>query len=48
MDIRIADRFKVIKRIGSGSFGRIYQGFDLMTNEKVAIKLVSIVSDWNN
>ncbi len=40
MDIRIADRFKVIKKIGSGSFGKIYSGFDMMTNEKVAIKIV--------
>ena len=42
MDIRIANRFKVQKRIGSGSFGRIYQGVDLMTHEKVAIKIVML------
>ena len=42
MDIRICDRFKIIKRIGSGSFGKIYQGIDLMTNERVAIKIVNL------
>ena len=41
MDIRIADRFKVVKKIGSGSFGRIYEGLDIYTKERVAIKLVN-------
>ncbi len=41
MEIRIASRFKLIKRIGGGSFGEIYQAQDLLTHEKVAVKLVS-------
>ena len=39
MDIRIANRFKLIKKIGSGSFGKIYEGYDLMSQERVAVKL---------
>ena len=31
MEIRIANRFKVIKKIGGGAFGQIYEGFDLVT-----------------
>ena len=31
MEIVIAHRFKIIKRIGGGSFGEIYQGFDQVT-----------------
>lgn len=42
LDIRIADRFKIVKKIASGSFGKIYEGLDLMTHERVAIKIVSI------
>jgi casein kinase I family protein HRR25 len=41
LDVRIADRFKIVKKIGGGSFGRIYEGVDLMTHERVAIKIVS-------
>lgn len=35
----INDRFKVIKKIGSGSFGVVYKGVDLTNNEYVAIKI---------
>lgn len=41
MDIRIAGRYKIVKKIGGGSFGRIYQGVDLISQDKVAIKIVS-------
>lgn len=40
MEIIIAHRFKIIKRIGSGAFGTIYEGKDLVTQEHIAIKLV--------
>jgi serine/threonine protein kinase len=39
MDIRVGQKFKLIKKIGSGSFGDIYQGQHTVTNEEVAIKL---------
>lgn len=40
-DIIIANRFKIVKKIGSGSFGKCYQGLDMLSNEKIAIKIVS-------
>lgn len=39
MDIRIAGRFKLGRKLGSGSFGEIYIATDLGTNEEVAVKL---------
>jgi serine/threonine protein kinase len=40
MEIRIAHRFKLVKKIGSGAFGQIFEGVDLVTQETVAVKLV--------
>lgn len=39
MEIQIANRFQIVKKIGGGAFGAIYEGKDLMTHQKVAIKL---------
>ena len=36
----MAGRFKVIKKIGGGSFGTIYEGVDILTLDRVSIKLV--------
>ena len=38
-EIRIGGKFRIKKKIGSGSFGEIYEGQNLQTNESVAIKL---------
>lgn len=38
-DIRVAGRWRLLKKIGSGSFGDIFQGEDVETGEQVAIKL---------
>ena len=38
-ELRIGDKFQMRKKIGSGSFGEIYEGMNLQTHEKVAIKL---------
>jgi len=39
MDIRIAGKYKLGRKIGSGSFGDIYLATDVNTNEEVAVKL---------
>ena len=35
------ERWKVVKRIGGGGFGEIYESIDLVTREHVAMKLES-------
>ncbi|CAH1980661.1 unnamed protein product [Acanthoscelides obtectus] len=37
----VKERWKVIKKIGGGGFGEIYEGLDLMTREQVALKVES-------
>ena len=38
----IANKYQIIKQIGSGNFGSIYQGENIITREPVAIKLESV------
>jgi tau tubulin kinase len=33
--------FQVVKKIGGGGFGEIYEGLDLITREQVALKVES-------
>ena len=40
--ILISNKYKVVKKLGKGSFGILYQGINIRTNEEVAIKLESI------
>jgi tau tubulin kinase len=35
------ERWRVVKRIGGGGFGEIYEALDLVTREHVAMKLES-------
>ncbi|KAL1218345.1 Casein kinase 1-like protein 5 [Cardamine amara subsp. amara] len=42
MEPRIGSKFRLGRKIGSGSFGEIYLGTDVNTNEEVAIKLESV------
>jgi casein kinase 1 len=44
MEPRVGNKFRLGRKIGSGSFGEIYLGTDVQTNEEVAIKLVSVSS----
>lgn len=34
------NKFKITKKLGQGSFGQVYQGFNLETNDLVALKFV--------
>ncbi|CDS03428.1 Putative Casein kinase I [Lichtheimia ramosa] len=42
MDLRVGNKYRIGRKIGSGSFGDIYLGTNIVTNEEVAIKLESI------
>uniref|UniRef100_A0A8R7QUP9 Protein kinase domain-containing protein n=1 Tax=Triticum urartu TaxID=4572 RepID=A0A8R7QUP9_TRIUA len=38
MEPRIGNKFRVGRKLGSGSFGEIYLGTNVQTNEEVVIK----------
>ncbi|XP_071741942.1 casein kinase 1-like protein 2 [Rutidosis leptorrhynchoides] len=42
MEPRVANKFRLGRKIGSGSFGEIYLGTNIQSNEEVAIKLENI------
>jgi len=44
MDTNIGNKYKLIKKIGSGTFGTIFEGKNVRTNEKVAVKM-ELISD---
>ena len=42
MDLRVGRKYRIGRKIGSGSFGDIYLGLNTTTGEEVAIKLESV------
>ncbi|CAD6564594.1 MAG: serine/threonine protein kinase [Cyphobasidiales sp. Tagirdzhanova-0007] len=42
MDLRVGGKYRIGKKIGSGSFGDIYLGVNIISGEEVAIKLESV------
>lgn len=40
MEVKVAGKYAIRRKIGGGSFGEVYVGYDLETNEQVAVKLV--------
>jgi serine/threonine protein kinase len=44
LDIRVGGRYRLGKKIGSGSFGEIDLGINVQTNEEVAIKLEPVTT----
>ena len=41
----VANKYKIIQKIGSGSFGSIFKGINIRTQEKVAIKIEQITDE---
>ena len=41
-DIIIAEKYMLGTMIGSGSFGQVYNGYNIITKKEVAIKLVKL------
>ena len=44
MTLRIGGQFELQKKLGKGSFGELYQGVNIKTNELVAIKLEKLLA----
>uniref|UniRef100_A0A8R1DW40 non-specific serine/threonine protein kinase n=1 Tax=Caenorhabditis japonica TaxID=281687 RepID=A0A8R1DW40_CAEJA len=44
MELRVGNRFRLGRKIGSGSFGDIYLGQNIQTSEEVAVKLECVKS----
>ena len=42
MELRVGGKYRLGRKIGSGSFGDIYLGTNINTGEEVAIKLESV------
>lgn len=42
MELRVGKKYRLGRKIGSGSFGDIYLGINMTTGEEVAIKLESV------
>ena len=42
MELRVGKKYRLGRKIGSGSFGDIYLGTNVTTGEEVAIKLESV------
>jgi serine/threonine protein kinase len=39
-ELRVGIKFKLCKYISEGTFGKLYSGINVKTNEEVAVKLV--------
>ena len=42
MDLRVGKKYRLGRKIGSGSFGDIFLGTNMTTGEEVAIKLENV------
>lgn len=42
LNIVVGDRYKLLRRIGQGSFGQVFEGVDLISGARVAVKLEEI------
>jgi serine/threonine protein kinase len=44
----LCERYELFDVLGKGAHGRIYLAVDLVTHERVAIKLVSVTKSFNS
>ena len=44
VELRVGNKYRLGRKVGSGSFGDIYLGVNITNNEEVAIKLESVKS----
>jgi serine/threonine protein kinase len=44
IEIRIGGKYRLGRKVGNGSFGEIYSGLNVLTNEEVAVKLEPVSS----
>ena len=44
LELRVGGKYRLGRKIGSGSFGEIYLGINTQTNEEIAIKLEKVRS----
>jgi serine/threonine protein kinase len=40
MELRLGEKFKIIKKIGSGAFGEIYKGKRIHAKEKLCFSIL--------
>jgi len=46
MELRVGGKYRLSRKLGCGAFGDIYHGTNIKNNEEVAIKLVSLHTDF--
>ena len=39
LNIVVGDRYQLLRRIGQGSFGEVFEGIDIISGARVAVKL---------
>jgi len=42
MTVTVGDHYRIIRRVSAGSFGEVFAGEDMRSNEEVAVKLEPI------
>jgi len=46
MDLRVGKNYQLVKKIGSGAFGEIYEGRHITNKDSVAIKLEPVKTQF--